>query len=272
MNEPRKSALRARYEQFIYWSSIGWDVLHPGKTGSVYVLGYIKSGTNWLCHLLSSALSIPILEIWKINGPRYDHCIFHMHRFIPVEHVRRRTVYLMRDGRDTIVSAYFHVVREGGEIKTRLERRLGRPVTAENIRDNLPEFIRYMEENNIATVDYRAHLKQWQRHRDQYVTARYEDMLEDTASELSRIIKELTGNQPEEKLVKQVVNQHDFTRLTQRKKGVEDANAFIRKGISGDWRNYFTPEAARVFDAYAGDLLIELGYESNPDWASTQRD
>jgi hypothetical protein len=266
MNAPHKSALRNYYERFIYWSSIGWDVLHPGKTNSVYVLGYIKSGTNWLCHLLSSALELPILEIWKLKGPRFDPCIFHMHRSIPLEHVRRRTIYLIRDGRDTIVSSYFHIIREGGKIKEHLERRLGHPVTIENIRENLPDFIRFMEHCNIATVDYRAHIMQWQRHRDQYVTTRYEDLLEDTAGELSHIIKELTGNQLTTEHIRQTVERHDFTRLTQRKRGVEDTNAFIRKGISGDWRNYFSLEAARVFDAYAGDLLLELGYESDRNW------
>ena len=42
-------------------------------------------------------------------------------------------------------------------------------------------------------------------------------------------------------------------------------------GISGDWKNYFTPEAARVFGDYAGDLLIRLGYEPNKDWIQQVR-
>jgi len=29
------------------------------------LLGYMKTGTNWLCHLLASALGIPVLEVWK---------------------------------------------------------------------------------------------------------------------------------------------------------------------------------------------------------------
>lgn len=37
----------------------------------------------------------------------------------------------------------------------------------------------------------------------------------------------------------------------------------------GDWRNNFTQEARQVFDYYAGDELILLGYERDRDWVDT---
>lgn len=42
--------------------------------------------------------------------------------------------------------------------------------------------------------------------------------------------------------------------------------ATFRKGVMGDWRNYFTPEHKRAFKEVAGQLLIELGYEKDLDW------
>ena len=39
-----------------------------------------------------------------------------------------------------------------------------------------------------------------------------------------------------------------------------------RKGVAGDWRNHFTPEAAHVFDSIAGELLVESGYEPDRSW------
>jgi sulfotransferase 6B1 len=39
-----------------------------------------------------------------------------------------------------------------------------------------------------------------------------------------------------------------------------------RRGKKAGWQSEFTPEHRRVFDELAGDLLIELGYESNHDW------
>lgn len=40
----------------------------------------------------------------------------------------------------------------------------------------------------------------------------------------------------------------------------------FRKGLIGDWRNYFTVEHKQAFKDVAGQLLIQLGYEKNHDW------
>lgn len=266
-DEENKSRLRVRYEQFMYWSSIVWDVIRPGESGSVYVLGYVKSGTNWLCHLLSGALDVPILESWKYRFLRFGPSVYHMHRIIPFDSVRRRTVYMMRDGRDTVVSHYFQLLRQGGVDKKEFERYLGREIGKEDMRENLPDFIRYVQTSRVATVDYRTHLEAWFRNRDRYITVRYEDLLADTAGELSRVVAALTGQPADMDRINAVVKIHDFTRMTGRTMGVEDSSAFVRKGVVGDWKNYFSAEAARVYDDYAGKLLLELGYEDAPDWA-----
>jgi hypothetical protein len=44
------------------------------------------------------------------------------------------------------------------------------------------------------------------------------------------------------------------------------ASPTFRKGIIGDWRNYFTSEHKQAFKNVAGQLLIDLGYEPNFDW------
>ncbi|NPA06307.1 MAG: sulfotransferase domain-containing protein [Chloroflexi bacterium] len=40
----------------------------------------------------------------------------------------------------------------------------------------------------------------------------------------------------------------------------------FRRGQPGNWREYFTPEIKDLFKRVAGDLLIELGYETDLDW------
>jgi hypothetical protein len=41
----------------------------------------------------------------------------------------------------------------------------------------------------------------------------------------------------------------------------------FRSGKKAGWQTEFTTEHCQVFDELAGELLIELGYESNHDWA-----
>jgi hypothetical protein len=53
--------------------------------------------------------------------------------------------------------------------------------------------------------------------------------------------------------------------------GREDVTSFYRKGESGDWRRYFTPEIARWFHETAGAAMASAGYEPGGDWVQTVR-
>ena len=46
----------------------------------------------------------------------------------------------------------------------------------------------------------------------------------------------------------------------------EMPNKFLRKGVVGDWRNYFSPRLQSLFNEAAGETLIELGYVESLDW------
>jgi hypothetical protein len=69
-------------------------------------------------------------------------------------------------------------------------------------------------------------------------------------------------------MVELAVRRHDFSRSAGRQAGQEDRGSFRRKGASGDWRNHFTREAGEVFDSYAGDALIDFGYETDRSWVA----
>jgi len=63
-------------------------------------------------------------------------------------------------------------------------------------------------------------------------------------------------------LIRRAVDEHDFSRVTGRERGVEDRSAFLRTGSSGDWRNYFSPESARFFDA--SPATYSSGWATSP--------
>jgi hypothetical protein len=39
-----------------------------------------------------------------------------------------------------------------------------------------------------------------------------------------------------------------------------------RKGVSGDWLNYFTRRDGEIFHEIAGEQLLQLGFEIDPKW------
>lgn len=47
-----------------------------------------------------------------------------------------------------------------------------------------------------------------------------------------------------------------------------EAQGFYRKGQVAGWRDEWSVRDRLVFDAVAGDLLVELGYETDRDWAA----
>jgi len=51
-----------------------------------------------------------------------------------------------------------------------------------------------------------------------------------------------------------------------RQRGEEDVHSHVRKGVSGDWRQYFTAPVKVAFKERFGDVLIACGYEKDNDW------
>jgi hypothetical protein len=51
-----------------------------------------------------------------------------------------------------------------------------------------------------------------------------------------------------------------------RSRGMEDQTSHYRKGVAGDWKNYFKPEHKSRFVELYGDLLQYLGYEKDKNW------
>jgi hypothetical protein len=99
-----------------------------------------------------------------------------------------------------------------------------------------------------------------------YTEVKYECLLEDTASELERLLEFLSAKVGRS-VVEKCVRKADFESLSKgRQKGEEDPTSLLRKGIAGDWRNVFTEKDKAIFKEEAGDLLIELGYERDGNW------
>ena len=58
-----------------------------------------------------------------------------------------------------------------------------------------------------------------------------------------------------------------FNRLSGgRTRGQENTNNHYRKGVHGDWLNHFTLEHMAEFKKAYGDLVLQYGYETDPDW------
>ena len=63
------------------------------------------------------------------------------------------------------------------------------------------------------------------------------------------------------------IDEYKFENLAKgRKRGQQDVKSHYRKGVPGDWKNHFTSEHIRLFKDRYNDLILKMGYESDPDW------
>jgi hypothetical protein len=188
-------------------------------------------------------------------------------------------VYIRRDGRDTVVSMYFHwtrglrLTRDPRYVKalTGIFTRLYGPNFDPNdIEANLPKYIEYQmtEAPTTQGITWQDHIRDWwERPGVGHVT--YEQLLADPADHLYSAMQLASPDGPSRELVELAVERHKFVRETGRTSGTENRNSFKRKGASEDWRNHFTREAAETFDSYAGQALIDFGYEPDRSWVGT---
>lgn len=97
----------------------------------------------------------------------------------------------------------------------------------------------------------------------------FEEMKNDMTSLMIRILKFLEFDFPKEH-VKAVIEAYSFEKITQRQRGEEGEpvrnNYVLRKGVSGEWRNYFDDEVKSIFKEKCNSYLVEWGYEKDDNW------
>lgn len=101
---------------------------------------------------------------------------------------------------------------------------------------------------------------------DNFMVTTYEQLLADTPVVLARVMQFLHAEVPDE-VLRQVCKTYSFsTRSDGRRPGEEDIHSHYRKGISGDWRNYFTRELGRIVEHTRPGMLRKMGYEDSDQW------
>jgi hypothetical protein len=237
-----------------------------------YVTEYPRSGGSWLGCMLADALQVPFPRNPIL--PVGFSCVVHNHwRYNPR---LRRVFYLFRDGRDVMVSLFFHRMRRIAQgrspaARRRSERLFGRGYDANDCIGLLPRFIEEeFRHPRDARLNWREHVLSWydERRRPRVVYLSYERLLADPAAELQATVNEATGRTLDPWLVATAVEKFSMHRMTGgRRSGDEDRSSFIRKAAPGDWVNHFSAEASELFADLAGDALIALGYAADRSWA-----
>ncbi len=229
----------------------------------VVVTEYPKSGGTWLSQMLSAAIGVPYprnrLPLLK---PQIIHGCYQK------VHANTDTIVVWRDGRDIMVSFYYHLMFEKPITSSKYSNNLKRDLRISDphdIKTNLARFVRWSFEGGYPGYAWSDFVKTWHGDTRCYQTS-YEAILLDPQSELENVLKYLSVYNCSQTDIESIVHQFSFENQSSRQPGEEDVSAFVRKGIVGDWKEKFSQEAKEVFASFAGRELILLGYESNNEW------
>lgn len=238
----------------------------------IYVISYPKSGSTWLARLLGDVLDSPTGQNWKPGSDKAFategqdrkglYYVGHGHQvptdaengLCPVVNVHtinlskitsEKIIILERDPRDIAVSAMHH---SGiGSIEKTLNQ---------------------MYTGGSAPLPYGNGFDEWHRlwsYAGWWI--KYEDLLKNTVVELRNILQYLNCTIPL-KHIEAAVKRQSFD---ERKKwtqqhgdsltyGKEFQLKFLRKGIVGDWKNYFTQNDIDLCQKYFGEFMKEHNY------------
>jgi hypothetical protein len=216
--------------------------------------------------MLARALAIPPRDIYINDGykifdvtthPWYkgseshgltESCVIKSHELpdSPLHNFPAHYIHLVRDGRDVVVSKYFFEKEfcvNNGILP-------GFDMTFDD----------FVEKTSLEWSNYVA---AWMK--TSAIVCKYEDLLEDTVSALGRLCSSLgviVSRETLEDCVK-VYTRDNF------RKALDNTfkhNTFVRKGISGDWKNHFSEIHKKIVKEYAGSVLSMSGYEKNSEW------
>lgn len=178
-----------------------------------------------------------------------------------------RLIYIIRDGRDTVLSHRFQNFIEFPQFLTKEDSRIRAEFarnpdpflagersifTAKGIQQAAEGWARNVQETDqLGQAMYGEH----------YLCLRYEDLLDHPVKELERIWAFLSAEPADESVwagVDAELRQNlDVTWQTQ--KSGEIARS-LQKGKHGSWQTIFTPRDRQVFQEIAGDVLSVWGY------------
>jgi hypothetical protein len=238
----------------------------------VFIIGHPKSGHTWFQNLVAGVIYgidldyTPYSVVWELvpehNWPyfkRYSTPMFFKTHDLPKPKYRR-VVYMLRDGRDVMVSYYHYlkVTRKQEEKKT--------------------DFLKVVQgqQGIYPFKKWHEHVELWlaNPYQAQLLVIKYEDLLQNTVEELQRFCEFMKVKRDRAGLA-QVAEKASFRKMREkeRRHGLEKPEwqrpdwpnwpkekRFMRRGEMGSYKDEMPAEVLEAFLRDAGETLRKFGY------------
>ena len=225
----------------------------------IFIVGYPKSGNTWFQDLITAVVYgvHPVVAppaLAQLLVPDVHKQPYYRRFSTPMffkSHSRprpdyRRVVYLMRDGRDVLVSLYHydHVMRGSSDLADLVRR------------------------GHASYGTWQSHVDEWlaNPHDAEMIVVKYEDLKQNAARELERFCS-FAGVKRDSSFVEMMVREAEFEKMQQRElqsgsgiRAFPRDKLFRRRGIVGSYKDEMPAALVDEFMADAGETLKRCGY------------
>jgi hypothetical protein len=232
----------------------------------IFIVGYPKSGNTWFQYLIAGVVygvdprRAPSLLVFDLVPDvaynkyyrRYATPMFFKSHALPCSEYRR-VVYLLRDGRDAMVS-YRHYQQA--------------------IHGVGYDFLKFVTpETELYPCHWPQHVDAWMHnpYREQMLVIKYEDLLREPVRELKRVCQFADISRETDHLTA-IAGAASFRNLRDKEArigfGRPDHNFppnkfFFRRGVVGSHKDEMPPEVLQKFLEQAGETLRRCGYATD---------
>ncbi|XP_058386704.1 sulfotransferase 2A1-like [Diceros bicornis minor] len=262
--------LREEWENFVF------------KDEDVLIVAYPKSGTNWLIEILCLIhskgdpkwiQSVPIWERSPWVEAEYGYNILKdkegprlISSHLPIQLIpkslfssKTKLIYLIRNPRDILVSGYFF---------WSISKFVKKP-------ESMEEYFEWFIQGNVPYGSWFDHIHGWMsmKGKENFLILSYEELKRDTRSTVEKICQFL-GKKLEPEELNSLLKNSSFQVMKENKMSnysllhgqyLDEKNgSFMRKGISGDWKNHFTVAQAEAFDKIFQEKMADLPQDLFP--------
>jgi len=175
--------------------------------------------------------------------------------FLPPDLLKTcKVIYVARNVKDVCVSSYYH---------------MRKPT------ETFSQWAAAFKDGKVMVGNWFEHMRQaWEVKQEENIEFFwYEDMKEDIRSVIGKVAKHLGKDLTEEeveRLVEHVnidnMRQNKAVNKTSSLPSKEENFSFVRKGVTGDWKNHFTEEESQEWDKWIEDQLRKTGIQGMRGW------
>ncbi|XP_046574275.1 sulfotransferase 1C2-like isoform X3 [Haliotis rubra] len=254
--------------------------LIPIRDDDILLCTYPKSGTHWTWEILNMIVvgKAEYAKHWQnsawleyrtheeleaLASPRILHTHLRPSQLPDdVWHKRCKVVYVRRNPKDCVVSSFNQTTKQVWK---------DNPVAKPSYTGTWDDFIDIFLNGAFPGGPYFEHTLEWTNisevHENfQMCSVHYEDMKKDCVSEIRRMADYL-GRPLSEKTYQDISEACSFKKLKHANEKLkdqtyhfqwnDDSSGYFRKGITGDWKNWFTVAQSERFDKVYEERLKE---------------